>query len=43
MTNLIRWSTQGGGFYLNNQSKVDVVLLELYATKSLTWNLHVDK
>ena len=34
---------QGGEFQTRHQRKVEIVLLELDATKSITWNFYVDE
>ena len=42
MTKPVRRSTQGGDFNINQRSKVQIVLPEIYATKSVTWNFHMN-
>ena len=42
-TNPVRWITQGGDFNHNYTIKVEMFLPEIYATKIVTWNFHVDE
>ena len=41
-TQPVKWSTQGGGFLTTHKTNVELVLPELDATKSMTWNFHMD-
>ena len=41
-TQPVKWSTQGGGFLTTHKTNVELVLTELHATNSMTWNFHVD-
>ena len=42
-TNPVHWITKGGDLKKNYQIRVEIVLLKLDATKSMTWNLHVNE
>ena len=42
MTKSVHWSTKRWNFDKNYTNKVEIVLPELYGTKSVMWNFHVD-
>ena len=41
-TKPVRWSTQGGDFLTTHKINVELVLPELDAKKSVTWNFYMD-
>ena len=41
-TKPVKWSTQGGDFQTNHTANVELILPELYAKKSVTFNFNVD-
>ena len=41
-TKHIRLSKKGGDFNTNYTSKVEIILTDLYMTKSVMWNFHMD-
>ena len=42
-TQPVKWSTQGSDFLTTHTTNVEFLLRELDATKSVTWNFHVDE
>ena len=42
-TQPVKWRTQGGDFITTYKTNVILVLLELDATNSVTWNFQVDE
>ena len=41
-TKQVRWSTQGGDLNTNYTNKVEILLPDIYATKTVTWNFHIN-